>query len=237
MWIPKPWQKNQREPQLGEQEQPTRNAQSCVCFLFCIIVNCSACCFACLKKPAVRPEHLDSFTITKTEWNHNNNVPLSPMCWNQELLRNVEVISEFLKRPPGQRWRARLGNSASSIHRVEAASQCSWCILFSKNQTLWTSSSGCCARFATSSGHISLFAAHTRNVYRKICPIKFPVTNNLCAKGPNLLAKGPDFRHICIAFAISCFFEVSKPPGKNNILSGGLMTHLVKLPRLWWSCL
>lgn len=29
------------EPQLGEQEQPTRNAQSCVCFLFCISVNCS----------------------------------------------------------------------------------------------------------------------------------------------------------------------------------------------------
>lgn len=60
----------------------------------------------------------------------------------------------------------------------------------------------------------------------KDLPVLVSVTTNLCAKGPNLLAKGPDFRHICIAFAISCFFEVSKPPG-NSTSKGGLMTHLV----------
>lgn len=83
----------------------------------------------------------------------------------------------------------------------------------------------------------SLFAAHTRNVYDERFGQSSFQSQPTCAKGPNLLAKGPDFRHICVAFAISCFFEVSKPPGKKQHPVWWTHDSSGGLPGLWWSCL
>lgn len=162
-----------------------------------------------LEKASNFVEHLDSFTITKTEWNHNNNVP--------------HVLKSGTLR---KSW-----SHLASVDGLDWGTPRVWSIV---SKLLPSALDAFCSRKTNLFGlhlldvvlglppqvaaifRFSLFAAHTRNVYDERFGQSSFQSQPTCAKGPNLLAKGPDFRHICVAFAISCFFEVSKPPGKKQ---------------------
>lgn len=156
-----------------------------------------------------------------------------PMCWNQELLGNLEVT-----------WPALTG-SIGELREFDPSCRSCFPVLLmhfvrekpiSLDFIFWMLCSVCHLKWLPSfafpfSLHIPEMSM-TKDLANLVSSHNQPVP-----RGQIFWRRGLILDISALLLPSPASLKSASHLGKNNILSGGLMTHLVKLPGLWWSCL